>query len=86
MAVIITAPVTGSLKIFNSSASPQSNYLCNLQTMNISGDPFNQAVNIANSEQQTIYSVKLSNLSLVGAASVGTLQAAVDAIATLIMK
>ena len=41
----ITSPVAGSLKIAVSSASPQANYLCNNQTVNVQGDPFLQAVN-----------------------------------------
>jgi hypothetical protein len=87
MSVIITSPVVGSLKINNSSASPQSNYLCNLQTVNVDGNPFSQSVSILNELQQPIYSVSINMLTSVGASGATnfTLQNAVDAIASLIM-
>lgn len=87
MSIIITSPVAGSLKITNSSASPQSNYLCNLQTINVSGNPFFQQVNLANEQQQTIVSFPLTQLATIGgvAASGFTLQQAVDAISLLII-
>lgn len=89
MAIIITSPVTGSLKINNNSASPQSNYLCNLQTVNIIGNVFQQAVDIQNSNGQVIVELPLKNISNIGASGSAvfpTLQNAVDAIASLVMK
>ena len=87
MSVIITAPSAGSLKITNSSASPQSSYLCNLESTIVSGDPFYNTINIANSNQQNIYSVSLNKLTTVGPSGAGsfTLQNAVDAISSLII-
>ncbi len=90
MAVLytITSPVAGSLKIQNSSASPQSNYLCNNQTVNVQGDPFYQAVSILNSNQQTIIQLPLLNIATIAASTPVngfSLQQAVTEIANLIM-
>lgn len=88
MAILITAPVTGSLKITNTSASPQSNYLCNLQTAGVTGDALNLAVNITNNNGYNLAYIPLNKLTNVGASGAGsfTLQNAVDAISSLIMK
>lgn len=88
MAIIVSSPVAGSLRINNSSASPQSNYLCNLQTVNIIGNVFQQAVDIQNSNGQVIVELPLKNITNIGASGVGafpTLQNAVDAISSLVM-
>ncbi len=92
MAILITSPVAGSLKITNTgtSASPQTQYFCNLQTVTVYGQltvPAEQDIYIANEQQQTIWQAKLSNLTNIGASGFNfTLQNAVDAIASLIMK
>lgn len=87
MAIIITAPVTGSLRINNSSASPTTNVLCNLSTVNVVGDVFQQAVNIQNNLGQVLQVIPLKSLTSVGASgSISTLQNAIDAISSLIMK
>lgn len=86
MSIIITSPVVGSLKIQNTSASPQSNYLCNNQTVNVQGDPFYQAVNILNSQQQVIVQLPLSKIATIAASTMSfNLQQAVDQISALIM-
>jgi hypothetical protein len=85
MGIIITAPKTGSLQIQNTSASPQSNYLCNLATDNVVGDGFVQTVNIYNSNQQLIQSFPVSKITNIGGVPFsGTLQTAVDDIALLL--
>lgn len=89
MAIIITAPSQGSLKINNSAASPQSNYLCNLQTVTVSGDVFNQAVDISNELQQVIVSLPINKITTIAASTpvLGyNLQQAVDSIAALIIN
>lgn len=89
MAIIITSPTVGSLKITNTSASPQSNYLCNNQTVNVNGDPNNQQqVYITNELQQIIFEAKISNITTIGASTPAggfNIQQAVDAIASLII-
>ena len=87
MSIIVTSPVVGSLKINNSSASPQSNYLVNNQTVNVVGDVFQQAVNILNSNQQVIVALPLAKITQISASTQAFgLQFAVDSIATLLMK
>lgn len=91
MAIIISSPSPGSLKITNNalSASPQTQYLCNLQTVTVYGQltvPAEQDIFIANSNQQVIFQTKLANISNIGASGFGfTIQQAVDAIASLII-
>jgi len=89
MAILITSPAVGSLKVTNTSASPRSYYLCNNQTVNVYGDPnYQQNVIIANELQQTIFEAKLTDISTIGAsvpAGGFTIQNAVDAIASLII-
>jgi hypothetical protein len=85
MAIVIASPKTGSLAITNTSASPQTNYLCNLATDNVIGDPFYQIVAIQNSNQQVMVQVPLNKItSIGGVAFSGTLQQAVDDIANLL--
>lgn len=87
MSIIVSSPVVGSLKIQNTSASPQSNYLANNQTVNIVGDVFQQSVNILNSNQQVIVALPLNKITQIAASTQSFgLQFAVDAIATMIMK
>lgn len=88
MAIIITSPVQGSLKVTNSSASPVDSFYCNLQTIAVEGAPFDQSVSLVNSNGQNIVNFKLSNISTIGASGTTnfTLNNAVDAIASLIMK
>jgi len=89
MAILVTSPVQGSLKINNSSASPQSQYFCNLQTVNIIGDVFQQAVDIQNSNGQVMIALplnKITNIGASGSPQVFSLQSAVDAISSLVMK
>lgn len=84
--ITVTSPVAGSLKITKSSASPQSNYLCNNQTVNVQGDPFLQAVNILNSNQQVIVALPISQIATIAASTMSfNLQQAVDQISALIM-
>lgn len=89
MAILITSPTVGSLKITNTAASPQTNYLCNNQTVNVYGEPNNQQeVYIANSNQQVIWSSKVVNISTIAASTpVGgfTLQQAITEISNLII-
>lgn len=90
MAILITAPAAGSLKIQNTSASPQTNYLCNNQTVNVYGNYlYPNTVFIANSEQQVIFQANLTSISTIAASSPAggfNLQQAVTEIANLIMK
>jgi hypothetical protein len=90
MGILITAPTTGSLKITNTAASPQTNYLCNLQTVNVSGNyNYPNRVSIANSNQQVIFDANVSSITTI-AASTPTdgfnLQQVITEIANLIMK
>lgn len=88
MSYLITSPTAGSLKITNTAASPQSNYLCNNTTVNIIGDVFLQQVNILNSEQQLIQGIPLNKITTIAAStpvSGFNLQQAVDTIAALII-
>lgn len=89
MAILITSPSPGSLKVTNTAASPLTNYLCNNETVNVYGEPNNQQeVYIANSNQQVIFSAKVSDITTIAASvPVGgfTLQNAIDAIASLII-
>ncbi len=86
MALIITSAGTHSLRVDNSAASPQANYLCNMDTVNVIGDVFQQAVVIQNSNGQVISTFPINQLTTVGASGAGsfTLQNGVDAIASLI--
>ena len=90
MSILITAPVTGSLKIQNTSASPQTNYFCNNQTVNVYGNYlYPNTVFIANSNQQVIFEANLSAISTIAASSPAggfNLQQAITEIANLIMK
>jgi hypothetical protein len=89
MSILITAPVTGSLKIQNTSASPQTNYLCNLQTVNVSGNyNYPNHVSIANSNQQIIFDTNVSSISTIAASTPAggfNLQQAITEISNLIM-
>lgn len=87
MAIIITSPAAGSLKINNSSASPQSQYLCNLVSTVVVGDPINQSVAIQNAEGGVMFSVQVKRLTTVAASSPAfwTIGNAVDAISSLII-
>lgn len=87
MAIIVTSPITGSLKINNSSASPMSSYLCNLKTVTVNGDFSSGMVNILNQNGQPLIQLPLNKLTIVGASGAGsfTMQNAVDAISSLII-
>jgi len=86
MSIIITAPTVGSLKVANSSASPQNSYYCNLKTVSVQGDPFLQNVNVINMEGTPLLSIPVKNIALIGAsASPFSLQVACDDIAALII-
>jgi hypothetical protein len=89
MAILISSPVTGSLKITNTAASPLSNYLVNNSTVNVGGDPNNQQqVFITNEQQDIIFQTKVSNITTIGASTPAggfTMQNAIDAIASLLM-
>lgn len=88
MAVIISSTTPGSIKVFNTSASPQSSYWDNLSTVNVYGSiypPQEQDVILANNMQQVIMQFQLSKIASIGtSASPMTLQTAVDALHTLI--
>lgn len=90
MAILITSPVTGSLKITNTAASPQSYYLANNQTVNVYGNYlYPNQVFIANSNQQVIFQANVSGITTIAASTPAggyNLQQAIDNIATLIMK
>lgn len=91
MATIITSPVAGSLKITTTSASPQSRFLCNLQTASVFGSlNYPQHIFISNADQLNIFDVGLANITSIGASGSavfsGSIQNAIDAIASLIMK
>ncbi len=87
MAIIISSPASGSIRIQNTAASPMTNVLCNLYTVNVIGDPFQQAVAIQNSNGQVMQVIPISQLTTVSASvpSSWTLQNAVDAISSLII-
>ncbi len=87
MAILVTSPAAGSLRITNTAASPMTNVLCNLYTVNVIGDVFQQAVNIQNSNGQVMQVIPISQLTTVSASvpSSWTLQNAVDAISSLIV-
>lgn len=86
MAIILTAPKQGSLQVLNTAASPQSNYLCNLDTVIVIGNPWEQSVAIENFMEQVIMVLPLSKLQSIGASGGPfTLPNAVDAIASLIV-
>lgn len=90
MSILITAPVTGSLKIQNTSASPQTNYLCNLQTVNVNGNYlYPNHVFIQNSNQQVIFDANISLISTIAASTPAggfNLQQVITEISNLIMK
>lgn len=90
MSILITASPQGTLKITNSSASPQSNYLTNLQTVGVIGNAQSLTVAITNSEGANLAEWKLSDIAGVGASGSFTgangLQNAVSAINSLIVK
>lgn len=87
MSIIVSAPIVGSLKINNSSASPLSMYLCNLKTVTVNGDFSSGMVNILNQNGQPLIQLPLNKLTTVGASGAGsfTMQNAVDAISSLII-
>ncbi len=88
MALIITSAGSNSLKVNDSSASPQANYLSNLNSVNVIGDVFQQAVVLQNSNGQVMSTFPLSELATVAASTPTswTLQNAVDAVASLIIN
>lgn len=87
MAIIITSAGTHSLRVNNSAASPQANYLCNMDTINVIGDVYAQSVAIQNSNGQVMQSIPIAQLTTVAASTPTswTLQNAVQAIASLII-
>lgn len=85
MAIIVTSAGSHSIRITNSSASPQSNVFCNMSTINVIGDVYQQAVNLQNSNGQVVQVIPLKQLTTVAASTPTTLQMAVDAIASLII-
>jgi hypothetical protein len=86
MAIIITSAGTHSLKVNNSAASPQASYLCNLDTVSVVGDVYQQAVNLQNSNGQVMAVFPVSELTTVAASSPAswTLQNAIQAVASLV--
>ena len=90
MSILITSPVAGSLKIQNTSASPQTNYLCNLQTVNVNGNyQYPNHVFIQNSNQQVIFDANLSDITTIAASTPAggfNLQQVITEISNLIMK
>ena len=90
MAIIVTsAGSQGSILVNNSSASPQVSCYTNLYTTTVSGDAFQQTVNILNSNQQNIVSLPIKALTVGSSGSfsgAGGLQNAVLAINSLIIK
>ncbi len=87
MAIIVTSAGSHSLQVRNTSASPQSNYLCNLATINVSGDPFYGIVNIQNSNGQVMQAIPIASLQTVAASTPTnwTIGDATAAIASLII-
>lgn len=86
MAILISSPKSGSLKVQNTAASPQSSYLTNLSTCIVAGDYSANQVTITNNDNQLLAGFPLSQISTISASvqSFG-MQWAVDSIATLIM-
>jgi len=87
MAIIITSPVTGSLRIQSTAASPQVSYLTNIATCIVSGDYSSNSVLITDTDNRLLEQFPVSSITRISASTQGfDLTFAVDAIASLIMK
>jgi hypothetical protein len=94
--IVITSPVPGSLRIDTyggaaySSASPQSRFHANLQSVTIDGysNANGQYLTVSNSNQQPIFEVQLPNIAQIGSSAsttFPTLNQAVVLVSNLIM-
>ncbi len=87
MAITISSPAAGSLKITNTAASPMSNYLCNLKTVQVGANANSGEIYIQNELSQNIFTVQRVDLTTVAASTptFWTFENAVAALASLII-
>lgn len=90
MAILLSAPTIGSLKVQNTSASPMTMYICNLKTVTVTGDFSSNNVQVLNANGQPLLQIPVNKITNIGSSganfgNVFSMDNAIAAVSSLII-